>query len=358
MSVACRAAFRACLIAALSCVLPGSVEAASLDDEYVTWERHWAVTDKKFEISLKRHRLNKNVRYPRPVILIHGLLVDSRFLDFGRDGLATYLAEAGFDVWNLSLRGTGRSLNPLRWGRKPWTLDDILDDDLPAVIDYVSKKTGSAEVFVVGYELGGALAFAHAGKAREHGVAGIVGIAAPMSFDSPGQDGLDILLKLDRRPMLRNALLYWNASGFNRVLFGLPGVREAFYNPGNVEPRVAQVLLEELLIPVNPGVLEQLITIVEKDEFVSADGEVSYRDRLSRIRVPVLIVGGGVDPIAPPEALKKVYRELASEDRDLMIFWSDPDEDVSYGHFDLVLGKKAGTEVFPLVRRWLEGRNR
>ncbi len=339
-------------------MLPGAVESASLDDEYVTWERHWAVTGKKFEISLKRHRLNKNVRYPRPVILIHGLLVDSRFLDFGRGGLATHLAEAGFDVWNLSLRGTGRSLNPLRWGGKPWTLDDILEDDLPAVLDYVWKKTGSAEVFVVGYEMGGALAFAHAGKVREHGVAGIVGIAAPMSFDSPEQDALDILLKLDGRPVVRDALLSWNASGFNRILFSLPGFRDMFYNPGNLEPRVAQALLEELLIPVNPGVLEQLVTMVEKDEFVSADGETSYRDTLSSIRLPVLIVGGGVDPIAPPGALKKVYQELASEDRDLMIFWSDPDEDVSYGHFDLILGKKAKTEVFPLVRRWLEARNR
>ena len=347
-----------CLATVLWCLLPGPVKAASLDDEYVTWKRHWAVTDKKFEISFKRHRLNKNVRYPRPVILIHGLLVDSRFLDFGRDGLAPYLAAAGFDVWNLSLRGTGRSLNPLRWGKKPWTLDDILRDDLPAVMDYVRKTTGSPEVFVVGYELGGALALAHAGRMREHGVAGIVSIAAPMSFDSPEQDGLDILLKLDRRPVVRDALLSWNASGFNRILFSLPGFREVFYNPGNLEPRVAQVLLEELLIPVNPGVLEQLITMVEKDEFVSADGEISYRDTLSRIRVPALIVGGGVDPIAPPDALKKVYQELASEDRDLMIFWSDPDEDVSYGHFDLILGKKARTEVFPLVRRWLEARNR
>ena len=345
-------------MAALSCVAPGPLEAASLDDEYVTSERHWAVTDKKFEISAKRFRLNKNLRYPRPVILIHGLLVDSRFLDFGSASLAAHLAEAGFDVWNLSLRGTGRSLNPLGWGKRPWTLDDILKDDLPAVVEYVKKTTGSPKVFVVGYELGGALAFAHAGRVPDHGVAGIVSVAAPMSFDSPEQARLDILLKLDRRPMLRNALLSWNSSGFNRYLFMLPGFKDTFYNPRNLSPRAAQALLEELLVPVNPGVLEQLITIVDKDEFVSADGAVSYRDMLPGIRVPVLIIGGGVDPIAPPAALRNVYDELASSDRDLMIFWSDPDEDVSYGHFDLILGKKAEDEVFPLIRRWLQSQNR
>ncbi len=350
--------FCSCLATALLCLLTGPVEGASLDDEFVTSKRHWAVTGTKFEISLKRFRLNKNVRHPRPVILIHGLLVSSDFLDFGRASLAEYLAQAGFDVWNLSLRGTGRSLNPLGWGQKPWTLDDMVKDDLPTVIQYVRKTTGSADVFLVGYELGGALAFAHAGKTREHGVAGIVGIAAPMSFDSPEQDRLDILLKLDRQPVLRNTLLYSNSSGLNRFLFMVPGFEDSFYNPGNMEPRVKQQLLETLLVPVNPGVLGQVIQTLEKDEFVSADGASSYRDTLSEIRIPVLLVGGAADPIAPPEALKKVYSELASKDRDLMIFWSDPDEDVSYGHFDLILGKKAKTDVFPLIRGWLESKDK
>ena len=346
------------IAAVLLCLLPAMVAAASLDDEYVTWERHWAVTETKFEISAKRFRLNKNLRHPRPVLLIHGLLVNAGFLDYGRASLARYLAEAGFDVWNLSLRGTGRSLNPLGWGNKPWTLDNILNDDFPAVLEYVRKTTGEAEVFVVGYELGGALAFAHAGTVAEHGVAGIVGIAAPMSFDSPEQDGLDVLLRLDRNPTLRNALLYWSTSGLNRYLFLLPGLKDVFYNPRNMDPAVAQQLQETLLIPINPGVLDQLTTIVDRDEFVSADGSVSYRDGLSNIRVPVLLVGGAADPLAPPEALKTVYSELASKDRDLMIFWSDPEEDTRYGHFDLILGRNARKEVFPLIRRWLELQDR
>ncbi len=324
----------------------------------MAWERHWAVTGTKFEISAKRFRSSKNVRYSRPVVLIHGLLVGSRFLDFPRASLARYLAEAGFDVWNLSLRGTGRSLSPLGWGEKSWTLDEIVAEDFPTVIDYVNKAAGSAEVFVVGYELGGALTFAHVGKVQAHGVAGIVSIATPMSFDSPEQDRLDILLKLNRRPVLWSALSYWNRSRYNQLLFRVPGLKKFFYNPENVEPRVAQVLMEELLVPVNPGVLNQLTTIIQRDAFVSADGTYSYRDTLSAVRVPVLILGGGMDPIAPPDALRNVYNEVGSEDRELMIFWPDAEEDVSYGHFDLILGKNAKTEVFPLARRWLESRNR
>ena len=346
----------ACLLVALIFLAPSLLAAASLDDPFVSSERQWVVTGEKFELSLKRFRLYKREPRPLPVILIHGLLVNSTFLDFGRASLAEYLAEAGFDVWNLSLRGTGRSLNPLGWGKKPWNLDDILKSDLPAVIEHVRKEAGGAEVLVVGYELGGALALAHVGRSPGHGVAGVVSVAAPMSFDSPDQDWLDTLLKLDRVPLLRSSLLHMNSSGLNRLLFFMPWFEDAFYNRKNMAQSVRQELLDTALTPVNPGVLDQIVTTVERDEFVSADGKTSYRDTLSGITIPVLLVGGGADSIAPPEALRQVYRELGSEDRDLMIFWPDPGEDMSYGHFDLILGRKAKDEVFPLIRKWLEAK--
>ena len=344
------------LLAVVVSLSPGPLAAASLDDPFVSSERQWVVTDEKFELSLKRFRMYKREPRPLPVILIHGLLVNSSFLDFGRASLAEYLAEAGFDVWNLSLRGTGRSLNPLGWGKKPWNLDDILKTDLPAVIEHVRKQAGSEEVLVVGYELGGALAFAHVGRTPEHHVAGVVSIAAPMSFDSPDQDWLDTLLKLDRVPLLRTTLLHMNSSGLNRLLFFMPWFEDAFYNRKNMAQSVRQELLDTALTPVNRGVLDQIVMAVDKDEFVSADGKTSYREALSGITIPVLLVGGGADSIAPPEALKQVYRELGSEERDLMIFWPDPGEDVSYGHFDLILGRKAKDEVFPLIRSWLEAK--
>lgn len=344
------------LLAALLWLSPGLLAAASLDDPFVSTERQWVVTDEKFELSLKRFRLYKREPRPLPVILIHGLLVNSTFLDFGRASLAEYLAEAGFDVWNLSLRGTGRSLNPLGWGKKPWNLDDVLKSDLPVVIEYVRKQTGSEEVLLVGYELGGALALAHVGRASEHGVAGVVSIAAPMSFDDPDQDWLDTLLKLDRVPLLRTTLLHMNSSGLNRMLFFMPWFEDAFYNRKNMAQSVRQELLDTALTPVNRGVLNHIVTAVEQDEFVSADGKTSYREALARISIPVLLVGGASDSIAPPGALERVYRELGSEDRELMIFWPDPGEDVSYGHFDLILGRKAKHEVFPLIRRWLEAK--
>ena len=324
--------FCSCLALALSCFSAGSMEAASLDDEFVTSKRHWAVTDTKFELSFKRYRLNKNVRHPQPVILIHGLLVNSGFLDFGGASLAEYLAEAGFDVWNLSLRGTGRSLSPLGWGQKPWTLDEILKDDLPTVIGYVKKTTGSANVFLVGYELGGALAFAHVGKNREHGVAGIVGIASPMSFDSPEQDRLDVLVKLDRQPVLRNTLLYANSSGLNRFLFMVPGFEDTFYNPGNMTERVKKELLESLLVSVNPGVLDQLITTVR-------EGRVRLRRR--RFQLPRHAVRNS-NPGSPDRGRVRPHRTAGSPEEGLLGAWLG-----GPGPHDLLVGSRRGHQLRP-----------
>ena len=344
------------MAAALACLLAVLAHAASLDDDFVASERHWAVTAAKFEISLKRFRLKKTPPRPRPVLLMHGLLVNSRFLDFSADAsLAEYLAEAGFDVWNLSLRGTGRSLNPRGWGDRPWTLDHMASEDLPAAVAYVREQTGSTEVLAVGYELGALLAFAHVGKAPEHSVAGIVSIAAPMSFDASAQEWLDVLLTLDRHPTLRNALFNWSGIGLNKLLFLVPGFEDIFYNPGNMAPEVKEELLNSVLTPVNRGVLDQLATMVEKEEFVSADGATSYRAALSGIHIPVLVMGGAADPIAPPEALQKLHSDLAaSEDRKLTIVEPDSNEAGSYGHFDLILGRNAKAEVFPIIRTWLE----
>lgn len=328
----------------------------SAGQKFVSRERHWAVTDAKFEIALQRLRLGERARIRTPVVLLPGLLADSRFLDLTRDtSLAEYLAQAGFDVWNVSLRGTGRSLNPLGWGKKPWTLDDMVKQDIPTVIDYVKGETKSETLLLVGYELGGMLAYGYLGTNPRADVAGLVTIAAPMMFDALEQAPLKALLQLDQSPNLKKFLLYVTVPVLGRfALSFFANAEKVFYNPDNVAPSVKEDFLAHTLVPVNRGVLNQIIGMIRKGEAVSADGALSYRDALPRIRVPLLIIGGGRDPIAPPKVLEQVYREVASPDRDLMIFWSDSEEDVSYGHFDLILGRNATKEVFPLVRDWLE----
>jgi poly(3-hydroxyalkanoate) synthetase len=98
--------------------------------------------------------------------------------------------------------------------------------------------------------------------------------------------------------------------------------------------------------------------MIKRGEFVSSGGEVNYRKNLAKIRVPMLLIGGEEDKLAPPESIRVVYRNVSSTDRTLRIFGRRSKDSAAYGHFDLILGKKAKREVFPVIARWLRQRDR
>lgn len=318
------------------------------------------MTEQKFELALERVRLKK-LRRRIPVVLSHGFLVNSRFLNLMEEhSLAKYLARQGFDVWNLSLRGTGRSLNPLRGGPKKWTLDDMIREDLAAVIAYVQRQSGSPRVNWVGFEMGGLLLYGYVQEKRNRsGIGALVTIGAPATFSHSEQEPLKMLLKLQESANWRKLFLYLDGPLIGRLLIPLvPKIEQFFYNPDNMDQGVKETFFETALAPVNPGVLDHITMMVRKGEFVSANGDLSYRKKLARFRIPILLIGGEKDALAPPHALRATYRAIKSKDRTRRIFGSRPKDSAAYGHYDLVLGKKAKEEVFPLIARWLKRRDR
>jgi len=326
---------------------------------WISRELHWAVTREKFELALERLRLGKKARRQSPVVLSHGFFVNSLFLNLDEDhSLARYLAQEGFDVWNLSLRGTGRSLPPLKGAPKSWTLDDMIDRDLSPVIRYVQRESGGSKVFWVGYELGGLLLYGYLAKRGAPGVLAGVTIGAPVTFNHPQQEPMKNLLKLEEQPTLKKIFLSLNGPFLGRLLIPLvPKIEGLFYNRENLEDEVKEKLLEDALAEINPGVLEHLLLAIRRGEFVSAKGDFSYRKNLARIQIPLLLLGGEKDALAPPEAIRTVHRGAGSTNRTVRIFGPRSRDSVAYGHFDLILGKKARAEVFPVIGRWLKQRD-
>jgi len=326
---------------------------------FVSREVHWAVTAEKFELALERLRLGKKARYRVPVVLSHGFFLNNLFLNLDEEhSLGRYLAREGFDVWNLSLRGIGRSLDPLKGGAKSWTLDDMIDKDVPAVIRYVREESRSANVSWIGYEMGGLLAYGYVEKKGGLGLGALAAIAAPVTFDHPEQAPMKKLLKLEESPLLKKTFLNLNGPFLGRILIPLvPGIERLFYNPENIAEEIKAKWLEEALAPINPGVLDHLLRMIKQGEFVSANGSFSYRRNLGKIQVPLLLVGGGDDPLAPPESMRLIHRAVKSADRTVRIFGPRSKDSAAYGHVDLILGKKAREEVFPVIARWLKQRD-
>lgn len=324
----------------------------------VSRELHWAVTDEKFELALERLWIGKKTQGRVPIVLSHGFFVNSLLLNLDEDySLGRYLAGEGFDVWNLSFRGTGRSLNPLREGPKSWSLDDMIERDLFAVIRYVQKESGSAKIFWLGYEMGGLLLYGYLVKKGDSGLLAGVTIGAPVTFNDPQQEPMKKLLSLERNATLKKIFLSLNAPFLGRLLIPLvPSIERLFYNPENIEDEVREKLLGDALASINPGVLDHLLLIIKRGEFVSAKGDFSYRKNLAKIQLPLLLIGGEKDMLAPPASIRAVHRAVSSADRTLRVFGPSFRDSTAYGHVDLVLGTRAKDEVFPVIGRWLKKR--
>lgn len=108
----------------------------------------------------------------QPVLLQHGVLVDGMtwLLNSPEQSLALILADNGFDVWISNVRGTRYSrrhvnLDPSQPEFWNWTWDDLIVHDLPAVIDFIYKKTGQ-KTHYVGHSMGTLIALASFSEGR------------------------------------------------------------------------------------------------------------------------------------------------------------------------------------------------
>ncbi|XP_054155984.1 lysosomal acid lipase/cholesteryl ester hydrolase-like [Oppia nitens] len=107
----------------------------------------------------------------KPVLLQHGfmgnsdawLLASMGQLTVG-NSLGFVLAANGFDVWLANMRGNRYSLNHIRLSifSKFWrfSIDEMIEYDLPAMIEYIKKQTKKDQIGYIGHSQGTYMMFA------------------------------------------------------------------------------------------------------------------------------------------------------------------------------------------------------
>lgn len=120
------------------------------------------------------------IRYDPPVLIVHSLISRSYILDL-RPGNSSveYLVNEGFDVFMLD------------WGVPDErdadnSFETYVDYYLPRAIVGVREATGSEEVTLMGYCLGGVLAILYAAGHAEARVRNLVLLATPIDFHEMG----------------------------------------------------------------------------------------------------------------------------------------------------------------------------
>ena len=312
-----------------------------------------------WRVALHRYRPAASAPARRhPVILCHGLAANRVTFDLDAEvSLARRLAGIGFDVFSLELRAHGAS-DPARLaGRRRWgfSFDDYLSHDVPAAIAAVSALAGAPRVHWIGHSMGGILLYAHLASGGADRVASGVAIGSSLDY-SGSSSAYHSTLRLRRFAGLSPVVPIGAALALCAPWTGRSGTALERFNlwPDNVEPRLVRRLHARAFHSVSTPVLLQLATAFEPGGLRSHDRRRRYLDDLRRAAVttPVLALAGDRDLQCSPDAAAVPLAALAGRRR-LDAFGRSYGHASHYGHFDLVIGRRARVEVWPAIEGWL-----
>ncbi|HSP78198.1 MAG TPA: alpha/beta fold hydrolase, partial [Myxococcaceae bacterium] len=255
-------------------------------------------------------------RFEEPVLLCHGLAANRCTFDFEPPySLAHYLAEAGFDCFTVEWRGVGQSRQPPR-GRR-WlrvTVDDLVHLDAPALIELALARTGARRVFWLGHSLGGLVGYAVAQGPYGAKLAGLSALGSPVFFGAA---------PFMRRVMTLGVMLAWPRVFRNEWLsitlapflgYATLPLSDVSVNPLHLLPPIQRKVYANMMSSMSRDVLVQLRDWMEHDAFRSFDGREDWRAGMAKVSLPVLVLGGSVDRLAPPGNLRAQHALLGSPD--------------------------------------------
>lgn len=294
-----------------------------------------------------------------PVLLVHGIASNARFWDLTPErSLARALTEAGHDTWLLDLRGHGAAVEGPEGARlRPgWTIDDYGRWDVPAAIAHIREQTGYDRVGYIGHSMGGMVAAAYVGWHGDDHLAALAVLGSPLDFRHP-----EPLLRIGRAliagsrvaPGIPVAVLARAAAPFQDLPFHGD---EILFNPENLDEPVRKLMYRHGTSAMTRGELGQLGTSLTEGRFVSADGSRDHAAALSVLDVPLLVVAGRADAIAPPDRVEPWTTNAASAERHFEVLGRANGHRHDYGHLDMVVGVDAPTDVHPLLIGFLDGR--
>jgi polyhydroxyalkanoate synthase subunit PhaC len=309
--------------------------------------------DGEATLSIVRKRLAGDAPTRGALLLLHGFGQNRYAWHLSGRSFVNFLAGAGWDVFNLDLRGHGRSR--ARGSLPANALDVYIRSDLPDAVGAVRTLSGHARVSLLGHSLGGLVSYAAAATLTDE-LAGIVTLGAPYDFGRGNRALLEIVrgLTLATTWAERSARIPMRfVQGWflrHRALWDLPGVPlpARAWHPRSFEPALLDEYLRLAFDRATLGELAHVTASGTAGRFVSVDGETDYARAWASADVPTLIIAGTRDLLAPVDSVRPAYEQSSA--RDLTY------HELPLGHADLILGREAPKLTWPLVESWLSRR--
>lgn len=301
-------------------------------------------------LKLAIHRIPPPSGSGPAVILCHGLSTNHQGFRFAERSLAGWLSARGFDCYLPDLRGAGASESP----GLCWDLDDHVFLDVPAILSRVQEASGRERVHWIGHSMGGLILFCHGITHPDAPIASAVTVASSLDYRI-GDSGYRALLRI--RPLLERlegipygAMVHLLAPLLGRVPTPLEAFQVSFTN---IEPELIRRLHARCFHSVPVSLLRSLATTFEERGLCNRDRTLFYLEEARRFSVPVRLIAGTADRQVSVGAVRHTASILGGKS-EVRVFGTDFGHGDEYGHWDLLLGRRAETEVWPALADWLE----
>ncbi len=267
--------------------------------------------------SISLHRFMPPKVAGDPIVIAHGTISNG---DAVRD-LAVYLAGLGYDCWSLEWGGHGKS----RAAHKRQDFEYPAFNDLPTAIEFVIGMARKLKLLWVSHSGGGHLPLMYLARypKQQNRFTGLVTIGAQATDGAMGI-----------RYKLRAAALW----AVTTLLGQTPKALVSMGSEGEPTCLLAQWSVWNL-----------------RGQWLGKD-RFDYLAGLDSIDIPALIMAGGNDSIAPVSGCQKVFNALGSQDKSWKVFSKEQGFSKNFTHGQLIRGKAARAEVFPMVGDWISQR--
>lgn len=294
------------------------------------------------------------VRGRRPILIVPGYGMNSFIFSYHPRGLSLegYLAEAGFEVWRVDLRGQGASRST--GGGDDFRLEDLALTDLDAALRAALERTrtGATAADLIGASLGGTIMFIHAALRRDAPVGSRVAIGSPVRW-------------VDVHPAIKVAFSWPTLVGLvrfkgTRKFAGLalpqlakraPWVLSIYMNAEITDTSAAAEMVRTVEDP-NRHVNRQIACWI-RDRDLTIRG-VNVSEALGSLTSPLLCISALGDGIVPRRTAEFPYVASGSPDKRLIEVGS---AELAVAHADLFISSESQARVFEPIATWLGERS-
>jgi pimeloyl-ACP methyl ester carboxylesterase len=307
--------------------------------------------DLKLKRVISREHFRKQLR---PLAIVPGYGMNAFIFGYHPNGasMERYLAEQGFEVWSLYLRGQEGTRRT--GGAAAFGMADLAIADLQACFSHIAEATetvGDGRVDSIGCSLGGTYQFIHATCVPDNLMGCIVAIGAPLAW----RQAHPVIRFLFGNPRVVGSIPF----AFTRELAGLafplllrvPSVLKLYLHPEITDVSKIRTLIQTVENPIariNAEIAQWI-----RDQDLVVDGK-NVTEEMSRTTNPLLVVVANADGIVPRDTVMSATEASGAKVKDVLAVGS---RSVPMAHADLFVSRCCHELVFEPMARWLLDRN-